>query len=85
MLRDEPQARQLFVREGYDSIEFWLLTDPIDIEAEDRFYAAAADLIRENPRSSIQFHLASPRLFSQDIDMLGDMIPRDADTISLRD
>lgn len=80
-VRQDPAAQGVWTRAVRDYIELWLLTDPIDAETERRFYALDAPLQRFFPNTYINFHLVNPRLFDENMELVGDVIPSTAVSI----
>jgi hypothetical protein len=79
--RQDPVAQGVWARAVRDYIELWLLTEPIDAETERHFYGLSASLDRWFPETYIQFYLVNPRLFSEDTELVGDVIPSTAVSI----
>ncbi len=73
------QNRQ-FVAFTIDSLvpsqEFWVVTEPIDVEVEKRVRRIRHSLYEMFPDSQFEFHLINPRL-SESFD-LGVFVPEDA-------
>jgi hypothetical protein len=80
-VRQDPVAQGVWVRAVRDYIEVWLLTDPIDAETERHFYGLSALLDRWFPETYIQFYHVNPRLFSEETELVGHVIPLTADSI----
>lgn len=80
-VRQDPVAQGVWTRAVRDYIEVWLLTEPIDAETERRLYGLSASLDRWFPETYIQFYLVNPRLFSEDTELIGDVIPSTAVSI----
>jgi hypothetical protein len=59
-LRDEPLARALWVSESPGRIEFWILTDEIDLDAELRLQAAGGVLYADCPPVDVLLHILNP-------------------------
>lgn len=80
-VRQDPRAQGVWTRAVRDYIEVWLLTEPIDAETERHFYALGASLDRWFMETYIQFYLVNPRLFSEETELVGDVIPATAVSI----
>lgn len=80
-VRQDPVAQGVWTRAVRDYIEVWLLTDPIDADTERRLYALDGPLQRWFPNTFINFHLVNPRLFDENTEILGDVIPSTAEPI----
>ena len=61
-VKDEPAARQLWFRQLGPLSEFWLVTDPIDLETESRIRKAGRLLSRYFPNALIDFQVINPDL-----------------------
>lgn len=83
-VRQDSVAQGVWTRAVRDYIEVWLLTEPIDAETERYFYAAGALLHHWFPGAYIRFRLVNPRPFDEDTELVGDVIPSQAESIWLR-
>ena len=83
-VRQDPAAQGVWTRAVRDYIELWLLTEPIDAETERRFYAVGASIHHWFPGAYVHFHLVNHRLFDEDTELVGDVIPSQAESIWLR-
>jgi hypothetical protein len=83
-VRQEPVAQGVWTRAVRDYIELWFLTDPIDADTERRLYGVGASLHQWFPCAYINFYLVNPRLFDDDTELVGDVIPSQAELIWLR-
>jgi hypothetical protein len=81
-LKAEPAVRGLWVRPVRDYVEFWLLTEPIDADAERRLYAAGTDLYERFPDANVRVRILNPRLFEPGD--LTTLIPSDAQPVPLQ-
>lgn len=80
-VRHVPVVQGVWTRAVRDYIELWLLTEPIDAETERRLYALDGPLQRWFPDTYINFYLVNPRLFDEDTEIIGDVIPSQAEPI----
>jgi hypothetical protein len=76
LVRAEPAARSLYYRQTGAVLEFWLLTDPIEIETERRVRNIRRAIFEMFPDMLFEFQLINPRL-SEDLDPQV-LIPEDA-------
>lgn len=83
-ISQDPAARGLWARNVRDYVELWLLTEPIDADTERRLYSVAASLYDWFPGAYIRFSVVNPRLFDEETELVGDVIPSKADSIWLR-
>lgn len=81
-LRAEHVVRGLWISTRRECVEFWLLTEPIDAEAERHLYAIGAQLYEAFPEAMVRIHLLNPRLFEPGD--LTDLLPVGAKSIPLR-
>jgi hypothetical protein len=85
IIRDEPFVRELWVTADTEEpgIHLWLITDPLDMEAERYFYGTPSDLIEDSfPKEYVWVHVRNPRHY-----VGGDAhasLRRDAEQIPLR-
>lgn len=82
-IRDDPDARELYVQVDQGRIDVWLLISTLEFDDEDRFYEAGAELYRRFPGAPITFHVVNPGLFNPKTQLVGDVIPASADQVSL--
>lgn len=83
LLRDEPDAAEVWMRPTRDLIEIHLITAPTDAETERRFAEAFGILIERHHHISIAPRVHNPRDFANETD-LRRTIPHDAISISLQ-
>ena len=81
-IREEPAAKQLWVRSHRDYFELWLLTEPIDSVTERRLYAAGLLLHDRFPQADVRLRILNPRLFA-DFEP-SELIPEGAEGFPLR-
>ncbi|HUZ00818.1 MAG TPA: hypothetical protein VMU89_10735 [Thermomicrobiaceae bacterium] len=78
-----PEARELRVRFHRGVSQFWLVTEPLDFEAEERFYTIGHVLYAAFPDALIDFQVVNPAVFEPPF--VADLIvPRDAERVPLR-
>jgi hypothetical protein len=75
VVQPSPSVRGLWSRQVLDSLELWLLTEPIGSQQELDLYATSAWLYQAYPDVSIQFHLVNPLMFEPGTAYVGDVIP----------
>jgi hypothetical protein len=66
IVRDEPAVRELWVTADTEEpgIHLWLITDPLDWEAEGSFHGAPSDAIEERfPGEYVWVHVRNPLNF----------------------
>jgi hypothetical protein len=67
LVRNEPAVRSHYYLQIGDVDEFWLLTEPMDIETERRVRRIRRTIFDSFPDTLFEFHLINPRL-SKDLD-----------------
>ncbi len=81
LVREEPAARILYYRQSGEISEFWLITEPIDVETERRVRTIRRALFERFPETLFEFQLINPRL-SEDLDPRV-LIPGDANIVTM--
>ena len=82
-VRGDPDARELRFRYHRDVSQLWLVTDPVDLQAEKRFYELSHVLYVTFPQALIDFHVVNAASFEPfDVD---DIVPNDAEHLQLRE
>jgi hypothetical protein len=81
LVRHEASARRLWVSTQRDYMELWLLTDPIDGDAERRFHEAAVSLWDRYPSAYVRLHIVNPR--TTELGDPADVVPNGAEEIPL--
>lgn len=82
LIRGEPGLVGLWAHPGPRSLDLYLITQPLDAEAERRIYSAWVDVFAASPEADIHLHLLNPKFFAEDKDFMGD-IPSAATRIPL--
>jgi hypothetical protein len=78
----ESAVRRIWATAHRDTIELWLLTDPVDADTERRLYAAGTRLYDVFPEGNIRLHIVNPRMFDPlDLDSV---IPKGTEEIVVR-
>ena len=80
-IRGEAAASRLWVSAHGDSVGLWLLTQPIDADAERRLYGATAMLHHRLLERYFRFHLLNPRMFEELV--LEEEVPKEAEEVPL--
>jgi hypothetical protein len=84
IVRDNPVVRELWVTADTEEpgIHLWLITDPLDWEAEGHFYGSPSDEIEDCfPSEYVWVHVMNPRHFIGDVHL---SLRQDAEQIPLR-
>ena len=81
LARKESSVRSLYYRPSGEVSEFWLLTEPIDVETERRVRQIRHTIFDTFPDTLFEFHLINPRL-SEDLDPRV-LIPEDATLVTM--
>ena len=63
-VRIMPSAREIRFRLDRGVARLWLITDPIDLDTEEHFYAVSQCLYDEFPGKLIDFQVINPSWFS---------------------
>jgi len=74
--KSEPAIRHLYYRQSGPFPEFWVVTEPIDVEVEKRVRQIRHSLYELFPDARFELHLINPRL-SESFE-LGVFVPEDA-------
>ncbi len=59
-VREMPSALDLYYQQYRGVAEFWLVTSPIDVDTELKFYEASNVLYKQFPDTLIDFHVINP-------------------------
>ncbi len=82
LVQAQPAAQRLWVRAARDYVELWLLTAPVEPDAETPFDQAAVAVHDRFPGAHLRFYILNPCSF-QNGDALS-ALPADAIEIPLR-
>ena len=84
IVRDEPSVRALWVTADTEEIgmHLWLITDPLDWEAQEHFYGAPSEQIEDRfPQDGVWVHVLNPRNHTGEVHQ---SLRQDAEQVPLR-
>lgn len=79
--RDAHVVEELWVSTGRDGVHLWLLTAPIDLDAEEHLHELTDPLYEQFPEADFQLHVLNPRHYRGDVRLA---LPSGVEQISLR-
>ena len=82
-IRHEPGVERLWLHSQREYLELWLMTAPVDIDAERRLFEQWAELVASHPQANVRLHVLNPSFIDDGVN-LTDYVPASAVPIALR-